>query len=179
MLPERILEFWFQELSPSDWWKKSEDLDSRIASEFSEVYRQAQKGELWSWRSTPEGRLAEIIVLDQFSRNIFRDKPEAFAQDILAVTLSCEAVRNGILKDLPTKQAAFALMPFLHSESKDLQKYGWEQFKNLGDDGFITACESHKNIVDRFGRFPHRNKILERKSTAEELKFLEGPNSSF
>ena len=112
MLPERILEFWFQELSPSDWWKKSEDLDSRIASEFSEVYRQAQKGELWSWRSTPEGRLAEIIVLDQFSRNIFRDKPEAFAQDILAVTLSCEAVRNGILKDLPTKQAAFALMPF-------------------------------------------------------------------
>lgn len=110
---------------------------------------------------------------------MFRNSAQAFAQDILAVTLACEAVSSATLYALPTKQVAFAMMPFLHSESKALQQYGWEQFNRLGDEGFISACESHKKIVDRFARFPHRNRILGRQSTGEELEFLKDPNSSF
>jgi uncharacterized protein (DUF924 family) len=174
-----VLDFWFNELSPKDWWRKDEELDRLIEKRFLNTYTSAAQGELWRWRETDEGRLAELIVLDQFSRNIFRDKPKAFAADTLAVTLAIEAVRVKAHKNLIPDKANFLLMPFMHSESKAIQEFGMELFETHGSENLLKFAIAHKKIIDRFGRYPHRNNILGRKSTSEEIEFLKEPGSSF
>ena len=113
-----VLEFWFNELEPKQWFVKDRDLDAMIEARFSLLVEQARAGELFSWRVTPQGRLAEIILIDQFSRNIFRDKPESFSADPVALVLAQEAIGAGADQRLDVQERAFLYMPFMHSESQ-------------------------------------------------------------
>lgn len=174
-----VYDFWFNELSPQDWWKKDEQLDKEIADRFGATLQQAKACELWSWRATPQGRLAEVIVLDQFSRNIFRDTPEAFAADALALALSQEAIRIGADQELNADEKAFLYMPFMHSESLSIHEQAVALFDQAGMENNYNFELKHKAIIDRFGRYPHRNELLGRDSTAEEIEFLKTPGSSF
>ncbi len=174
-----INHFWFTEIKAENWWKKSAGFDALIRRRFAAVHHEASMGLLCKWRETPEGALAEIIVLDQFSRNMFRDKPEAFAQDPLALVLAQEAVRRGLDQLVPTSQRAFFYLPFEHSEAASMQDESLRLFGTLGDVNTLDFAKRHKAIIDRFGRFPHRNAILGRTSTEAEEKFLQEPGSSF
>jgi uncharacterized protein (DUF924 family) len=126
-----------------------------------------------------EGRLAEIIVLDQFSRNMFRDTPAAFAQDALALVLAQEAVFSGADKLLSETQCSFLYMPFMHSESLVIHELAVELFSKPGLEGNLDFEMRHKVIIEKFGRYPHRNNILQRESTEEEMEFLKLPGSGF
>lgn len=175
-----VLTFWFEELTPKDWFTKSTELDQRIAERFSTVHRAATRCETVSWRSSPTGRLAEIIVLDQFSRNIFRDHPESFAHDGLALALAQEAVALGVDDQLNTAQErSFLYMPYMHSESPVIHETALRLFSHPDLAYNLEFEQQHKDIIDRFGRYPHRNRILGRTSTPEEIAFLQQPGSSF
>ena len=172
-----VLGFWFTELTPAHWFKKDPTLDQQITERFSALYEQAVKGELFHWRDAPEGRLAELIVLDQFSRNMFRDKSDAFTADGIALVLAQEAVRAGAMDYLNEQQQNFLIMPYMHSESLPVHAEAMELRARYGLE--LLWQQKHKDIIERFGRYPHRNGILGRESTAEEIEFLKQPGSSF
>lgn len=174
-----ILDFWFNEKTQPLWFAKSDEFDQLILKNFKNIHQQAAQAELWQWRDTAEGRLAEIIVLDQFSRNLYRDSPKAFAQDALALALAQEAIHLGLDQKLTEDYRKFLYMPFMHSESKIIHEQALKLFQDLGNPINLDFEIKHKVIIDRFGRYPHRNAILGRESTAEEIKFLTQPNSSF
>lgn len=174
-----VLEFWFNELEPKQWFVKDRDLDAMIEARFSLLVEQARAGELFSWRVTPQGRLAEIILIDQFSRNIFRDKPESFSADPVALVLAQEAIGAGADQRLDVQERAFLYMPFMHSESQAIHEQAVVLFDQPGLEYNLEFEYKHKAIIDRFGRYPHRNEILGRKSTEEEIAFLREPGSSF
>jgi uncharacterized protein (DUF924 family) len=178
-MPAHVLRFWFDELSPAQWWRVDPELDRLIRDRFGETHRAAQAGELDAWRDQPEGRLAEIIVLDQFSRNIHRGTPRAFACDAMALALAQEAVRAGADRAFAPAQRAFVYMPYMHSESARVHVQAERLFREMTSPQSLEAELQHKAIIDRFGRYPHRNQILGRVSTDEELAFLEQPGSSF
>jgi uncharacterized protein (DUF924 family) len=175
---QRVLDFWYS-LKPAQWFKKDTDLDNQIRDQFFETWQQAAAGELSPWRNTLEGRLAEIIVLDQFSRNLFRGQATAFARDGMALVLSQEALRHDDYSELSKDRAKFLIMPFMHSESKAIQAQSVKLFKELGEESSLDYAEKHKAIIDQFGRYPHRNQALGRESTASEKEFLKQPGSSF
>ena len=174
-----ILDFWFHADSQLLWFSQSHEFDQSIAQQFMSTHRQATRAELWAWRKTAEGRLAEIIVLDQFSRNLFRDSPQAFAQDSLALALAQEAISLNLDQQLSPEQRAFLYMPFMHSESRLIHEFALKLFQRLGNPTNLEFEKKHKVIIDRFGRYPHRNQILGRESSDEELIFLTQPDSSF
>lgn len=176
---EEVIRFWFEELEPRDWFKKDDELDQHIAKRFMNVHQAAAACELYSWRETPLGRLAEIIVLDQFSRNIHRDLPLAFANDPLALALAQEAIARRAEKELSQTHRIFLYMPFMHSESRYIHEWALELFEANGIQNNLDFEIKHKAIIDRFGRYPHRNAILGRESTGEELAFLKEPGSGF
>lgn len=179
MNPTAVLSFWFEEIDRSSWFKKDTDFDAEILARFGEYHRAATEGELLSWRVSAEGRLAEILVLDQFSRNMFRDTPAAFASDGLALILSQEAVRCCADRDLDASAKAFLYMPYMHSESRLIHRLAVQLFDQPGLEDNLRFEHHHREIIERFGRYPHRNTILGRESTPEELEFLAGPGSSF
>lgn len=174
-----ILQFWFHEISPAQWWKVDPDFDRLIAERFGDMHARADRCELFEWRKEPQGRLAEIIVLDQFSRNIYRGDRLAFASDPLALALSQEAVAAGADRALTPQERAFLYMPYMHSESGVIHKVAEQLFKANGLQGNYDFELKHQAIIDRFGRYPHRNATLGRPSTDEELRFLTLPGSSF
>ncbi len=177
--PGQILHFWFTELTSRQHFAKDTALDEAIRTRFGPALEAAARCELFTWRSAPEGRLAEILVLDQFSRNVWRDTPRAFAQDALALALAQELVASGQDRHLPTAQRAFAYMPYMHSESALIHAQAIELFAQPGMENNLDFERRHKAIIDRFGRYPHRNASLGRQSTPEELVFLSEPGSSF
>ena len=179
MQPQSILHFWFEELTAKQHFVKDAALDETIRARFGDTLEAAAKCELFAWRATASGRLAEIIVLDQFSRNVFRDTPRSFAQDALALVLAQELVSSTQDRKLPTAQRVFAYMPFMHSESALVHVQAVALFTQLGIESNLNFELRHKAIIDRFGRFPHRNAILGRSSSAQELAFLSEPGSSF
>ncbi len=170
-----VLEFWFETLEPAQWYRKSDELDARIKERFESTWHAIVAGEKASWRDVPDGRLAEVIVLDQFSRNMFRGSPLAFAADPLALALAQEAIRGGHDAALDDVRRAFLYMPFMHSESALIHEQAMELFADLPNLDFEIR---HKAQIDRFGRYPHRNAVLGRTSTPEELEWLEH-NSGF
>jgi len=174
-----ILEFWFKEIEPSQWWVKDENFDERLRQRFLDIHKKAANCELYEWRKTSLGALAEIIVLDQFSRNMFRDKPESFAYDSLALALSQSAIASGFDAELPPEKRSFLYMPFMHSESLVIHSVADSLFTKLGNPSAIKFENKHREIIEQFGRYPHRNKILGRVSTVEEEAFLRQPGSSF
>ena len=179
MQPNPILHFWFTELTPKQHFVKDAALDETIRTRFGATLEAAARCELFAWRATPKGRLAEIIVLDQFSRNVYRDTPRAFAQDALALALAQELVASGQDRSLPVEQLRFVFMPYMHSESALIHDQAVALFSQPGLEDNLRFEHAHKAIIDRFGRYPHRNAIVGRNSTAEELAFLSGPRSSF
>src|SRR5690554_4681861 len=177
---KNILDFCFNEAGVEKFFQKSADFDRELTKRFGTVLQQAAAAEFYTWRTSINGRLAEIIVLDQFSRNIYRDSPAAFAQDAMALTLAQEAISAGALDTLKTlEERKFLLMPFMHSESKLIHQQAEKLFKTYTDEQTYGFEMRHKVIIDRFGRYPHRNTILGRQSTAEEIEFLKEPGSSF
>ena len=195
-----ILKFWFGELKegelPADklrkmWWTKDEETDEYIRSNFESGLVRAKGGALRIWENTPKGTLALIILLDQFSRNIHRGTPGAFAQDLLALRIALEGIEKGFDKELHPVERAFFYMPFMHSEDLDMQRKSLQLFGNL-ERLFNSPpelaqllsenrkyAERHYDIIERFGRYPHRNEIQGRESTDEEIEFLKKPGSSF
>lgn len=174
-----VLAFWFNPQHQPLWFKQDDAFDQIIHEQFLELHQEARQAELWSWRKTIQGRLAEIIILDQFSRNLFRNMPNAFAQDAMALALAQEAISLGLDQELPQQQRAFLYMPFMHSESQKIHEQAVELFTDLGNPTNLEFEYKHKAIIDRFGRYPHRNIALGRASTEEELQFLTQPNSHF
>ncbi|WP_448549386.1 DUF924 family protein [Thalassotalea fusca] len=176
---EAVLRFWFQELEPEQWWKKDQCVDRAIEERFGDLHTQAVKGELFSWRHHIRGRLAEVIILDQFSRNIFRDQAQSFAYDGMAIVLAQEAIATGQCSELTPIERSFLYMPYMHSESLPIHEEAAKLFADNGIDANYQFELKHKVIIERFGRYPHRNAILGRESTEAELAFLQQPNSSF
>ena len=176
---QEILKFWFEELEPKQWWVKDLELDQLIIARFSEIHDRASRCELSGWRKDASGRLAEIIVLDQFSRNMFRGSPLSFAYDALALALSQEAISSGTDQRLTPVERNFIYMPFMHSESLQIHEDAVELFRSNGQQGNFDYELKHKAIIERFGRYPHRNKVLGRESTDDEIEFLQQPGSSF
>jgi uncharacterized protein (DUF924 family) len=176
---EQILNFWFVETKPEQRWKVDPAFDETIRRRFAEIHGAANLGELWQWRAHARGRLAEVIILDQFSRNMFRGTGRAFASDALALVLSQVAVAVGHDKALPPEERVFLYMPFEHSESRLVHVEALRLFGSLGLPDFYEYELRHKAIVDRFGRYPHRNEALGRPSTPAELEFLAQPGSRF
>jgi len=174
-----VLHFWFDELDNKARFAKDEALDARMRQRFGAMLQAAAAGELWAWRGTAHGRLAEVIVLDQFSRNIWRGDARSFAQDPQALVLAQELVAGGHDQALTPAQRAFAYMPFMHSESALVHQRAVELFSQPGLDNELAFELRHKAIIDRFGRYPHRNAILGRASTPNEEAFLAEPGSSF
>ena len=176
---EDVLHFWFEEVEPALWWKRDTDFDRQIITRFSALHTNASRCELFTWRTTARGRLAEIIVLDQFARNMFRDSPLAFTNDALALALAQEAITTGADQPLSPVERSFLYMPFMHSESLIIHEQAVILFENNGIAENLDFEFKHKRIIERFGRYPHRNKVLNRDSTAEELDFLKEPGSGF
>jgi uncharacterized protein (DUF924 family) len=176
---DEILRFWFETLKPKDWYRKNPSIDAEIRTRFGGVYAALENGVPESWLTTPEGWLAAIIVLDQFPRNMFRDDPRAFATDAQALALAKRAIAEGIDMQLSPEQRAFIYLPFQHVEDAADQARSVELFTALGNPNNLDFALRHKAVIDRFGRFPHRNAILGRASTEEEAAFLQEPGSSF
>ncbi|RUO55520.1 DUF924 family protein [Pseudidiomarina homiensis] len=187
MRPNDVLQFWFDELTPADWFAKSDALDGQIMSRFSSLLSACAAGECWQWREADAagkgtgglGRLAEILVLDQFSRNVYRDDARAFAQDPMALALAQEAVALGVDSSMSAQQRAFLYMPYMHSESLVVHDEAMRLFNQPGLETNYEFEIKHREIIERFGRYPHRNALLGRASTSAELEFLQQPGSSF
>ena len=174
-----VIQFWFEDIEPRQQFTKDLEFDESIRTKFGETYQLATQGLLYAWREHPLDALAEILVLDQFSRNMFRNTPKAFEADTVALVLAQEAIRKKFDKELNNSKKAFFYMPFMHSESKEIHDIALFLFDQPGLEDSFNFEIKHKAIIDRFGRYPHRNEILGRESTADELKFLSQPGSSF
>jgi uncharacterized protein (DUF924 family) len=153
--------------------------DDLIRQRFLGLLQRGAAGELYEWRATAHGRLAEVIVLDQFSRNVYRGTSQAFAQDPMALALAQEAVAAGALTTLDPTERSFLLLPYMHSESRQIHVVAEALYREFAPAGNYDFELKHKAIVDRFGRYPHRNEVLGRASTPDEIEFLKQPGSRF
>ena len=176
---EEVLEFWFDDLSPGDWFGGDEAVDSHIRERFQELHEALREQVPEIWRSSARGCLAAVIVLDQFPRNMYRDTSRAFAADGAALSLAKEALMRGFDRELSIDERKFLYLPFEHSENPAEQARSIELFGTLENELDLYYARRHKEIIDRFGRFPHRNAVLGRISSPEEIEFIKEPGSSF
>jgi uncharacterized protein (DUF924 family) len=183
-----VLEFWFGAPDSPEfgrsrkcWWEKSADFDALVRDRFLETYENAVAGKLEAWRSRPLAALALVVTLDQFPRNMFRGTTRAFATDPLALAVARGMIASGFDAALLPLQRAFVYLPFEHAEDLDAQREALRRFERLGSEtsGAMTYAMLHYAVISRFGRFPHRNAVLGRESTPDELAFLSQPGSSF
>lgn len=174
-----LLTFWFEERTRKRWFDPDPAFDQEVRERFGALLGEAANGALKSWESTAEGALALCILLDQLPRNIHRGTPDAFAYDARARAVAERALARGYDKSLPVPHRMFLYLPFEHSENLDDQERSVQLFTDMGDPEGLRYAERHRDIVARFGRFPHRNKILGRTTTPEEEAFLQEPLSSF
>ena len=180
-----ILDFWFGTLDEhgcaskehqARWWKKDAAFDDEIRRRFADLHQAIRRGEHDDWLLEPRGRLAQVIALDQFPRNMFRGTAEMFASDAQALRIAVDGIERGDDRALPQDHRSFFYMPLMHSEDLAMQDRAVVMFAALGS---VKYAEMHRDIIRRFGRFPHRNRILGRESSPEELEFLAQPGSSF
>lgn len=172
MQAKDILDFWFSPEVSQNWFNRSDELDARIRLKFTEAHAKADAGELDSWLDTPQGALAVIILLDQFSRNMFRGSPKSFASDKKALKIAKDALAKGFDKSLNDQEKQFLYLPFMHSENMADQDQSVALYEKLGNATALDFAHQHRDIIAKFGRYPHRNAVLARASTAEELEFL-------
>lgn len=174
---DEVLEFWFAD--PARWWKKDPAFDAEIRDRFGALHAAIERDEHEAWRRTARGALAYVIVLDQFSRNMFRGTARMFASDARALDAARAAIAGGLDRELSDDERGFLCMPFMHSEQLADQERSMELFGAFAAPSQLKFAEQHRDIVKRFGRFPHRNELLGRASTPEEIAFLAQPGSSF
>jgi len=174
-----IIHFWYTQIPPRSWFIKDQAFDTMLKRTFGHTHQCAAAGELAHWRQKPLGQLAEIIVLDQFSRNLFRDSPKAFAYDGQALVLAQTAIAHGADLGLAPMHKCFMYMPLMHSESALIHQQAVMLFNQPGLENNYTYELKHQAVIGRFGRYPHRNGILKRPSTPEEVVFLSEPGSGF
>ena len=167
-----VIDFWFEELSPNQWFEKDLNLDLRMQERFITLHTSVVAGECSSWRNEPMGRFTEILVIDQFSRNIYRDDPRAFIYDPMALALAQEAIRGDYHRNFAPKFKQFLYMPYMHSESNMIHNSAMLLFSEPGLEESFDFELKHKSIIERFGRYPYRNEILGRTSTPAEIEFL-------
>ena len=177
-MQHEVLAFWFDEVGASRWFTPDPALDAIVRERFGPLHARAVAGELPHWRRSATGRLAEVIVLDQFSRNLHRGTAAAFAADGMALVLAQEAIAAGCDAQLPRAQRMFFYLPYMHSESAAIHALAVPLFESIGGQTLEFELR-HKAIIDRFGRYPHRNAMLGRDSTAAERAFLATPGSAF
>ncbi len=170
--PRDVLDFWFA-AGEAKWWTKSDAFDADIAKRFGVTYAEALAGKLEDWINEPQGALALVIVLDQFSRNLYRNDHRAWAQDAKALALTREVIRRHFDVELPVGVRNWIYMPFMHSEDLACQQEGLTYFARLDQPETMKFAEEHIDIIKRFGRFPHRNAVLGRVSTPQEQSFLD------
>ena len=176
---DEVLAFWFEELSADDWFGGGDEVDDRIRERFLPLHEALRNEVPAGWRATARGILAAVIALDQFPRNLYRGDRRAFATDPTALALATDAVERGLDREMSKDERQFLYLPFEHSEDREVQARSVELFASLDDEDTLGYAVRHKEIIDRFGRFPHRNEALGRESTPEELAFLTEPDSSF
>ena len=174
-----VLDFWFVELPRQQWFAGGAALDELVRARFLPVHEIVAAEPEDALLADADTALAAVIVLDQFSRNMFRGTPSAFASDTKSLAIAEAAIAKGLMAALNRDELLFLYLPFEHSENADAQARSVELISALGDPELTGYAQAHKDIIDRFGRFPHRNVILGRTSTAEEMEFLKGPGSSF
>jgi uncharacterized protein (DUF924 family) len=167
----QILRYWFEELQPAAWFRRDDGVDATIRERFGTLYEQLAQIRP-EQLATPLECIAAVIVLDQFPRNMFRGSPRAFATDALALSIAQQAIAAGLDRQLTQQQRLFLYMPFQHSEDRAVHVRSIELFTQLGLADNLDYAHRHKNIIDRFGRFPHRNAVLGRESTTAELQFV-------
>ncbi len=167
-----VIKFWFEDHDKEDWFGGKPEFDAALAEAFADTHGPVAKGEAWSWRATTDGRLAEIIVLDQFSRQLHRGRPEAFAQDRMALALAQEFVLRGLDQDLPADRRMFVYLPYMHSESLVIHEEAMRLYTALGDEDALDYERKHQAAIARFGRYPMRNAALGRTSTPEEAAYI-------
>ncbi len=183
-----ILHFWFTDpdgtvgKNRKVWFSKDPEFDAAVRDRFLAAYHQAAAGELDSWQQTASGCLALILLLDQFPRNMFRGQPASFATDEKALAVAHGAIAQGFDRTLPLIQRWFVYLPFMHSEDLDIQRQSVELFRQFAEDPETQSSYpyaiKHLEVIQRFGRFPHRNVILGRENTPQETEFLKQPGSS-
>jgi uncharacterized protein (DUF924 family) len=181
-LPEQardLLTFWFEELTPEQWFRKDAAVDAAVRQRFGELYERLARNGGEAWAASPEGALAAVIGLDQLPRNLFRGEPRAFASDGAALALAERAIARGLDQSLAPRQRMMLYMPFQHSEDPAVQARSEALFADVGDPQALAFARRHREVIARFGRFPHRNAILGRVSTPEEREFLSQPGSAF
>jgi uncharacterized protein (DUF924 family) len=177
---QEVLDFWFVECSPPDWFKKDPAFDALILKRFGETFESALAGDLGAWLETPAGCLALILVLDQFPRNMYRDTPKGFSGDAKALEISDRCRERGYVDQAADERwRHFMLIPMMHSEDIAVQEASLPLFERHTSERVVEYAIRHRDIIKRFGRYPHRNIILGRQSTEEELRFLASPGSSF
>ena len=172
MIFKDVLNFCFESITPDMWWKKDATFDRQIADQFLALHHKTKSALLSCWRESAEGALAEIIILDQFSRNIYRDQPESFQNDGMALALAQEAIRRNLNGQLSPEHKIFMYLPFMHSESYMIHETALELFAEPGLEENLNFEKAHAQIIKQFGRYPHRNRILGRPSTKQELAYL-------
>ncbi|MBB4067186.1 DUF924 family protein [Gellertiella hungarica] len=179
MRPEDVLDYWFGRLSFEQWFRSTPDMDMEIAARFRDLHLSLARRCDGRWREEAAAMLAAVIVFDQFPRNIYRGTPLAFATDCLALALAEEAVERQLDHAVPREHRAFFYLPFEHSEDLRNQDRSVSLFEALGDPVYLDYAERHRDVIRRFGRFPHRNPILMRTSTEEEKAYLATPGAGF
>ena len=176
---EQVLAYWYSELSSKDWFVKNEVVDQAIAERFKGLHERLAHEARGGGYDTGHDALAAVIVLDQFPRNMYRGSPRSFASDAQALAISAAAIEDGLDKGLSIGERQFLYMPHMHSEDAAVQARCVRLFGSFNNDQLLDFAVRHKQIIDRFGRFPHRNEVLGRQSTPEELAFLQEPGSVF
>ncbi|NDV87384.1 DUF924 family protein [Aurantimonas aggregata] len=169
--PQTIVDFW-REAGPDRWFSKDDAFDAEIRNRFGDIYEQAARGELESWRDDATGSLALVILLDQFPRNMFRGTPRAFATDEKALAIAREALARGDAHTVGDDINQFLAVPLMHAEDLAAQEECIEWMNEIGDEKNVAFAKDHRDIIARFGRFPHRNPVLDRETTPEEQAFL-------
>jgi len=170
--PEEIIQFWYSEPMNKHWFKSTPQIDTLISEKYEALWRKARKGRLGVWKDSAEACLALIILFDQFPLNMFRGKPESFATEARSIQLTLHAIEQAYGKEIPQSQLSFMYMPLMHSESMQHQNLSVEIFKQAGLNDNVRFAKHHRNIIEQFGRFPHRNAILGRESTQAEIDYL-------
>ena len=175
----KVLNFWFHDSDPKDWFKKDKDFDKHIKNQFVDLIKDAVLGYNNDWKRSLEGSLALIILTDQFTRNVFRGTPRSFSGDVVALDTCLFCLDEFDFSQQTIEKSHFTLIPLMHSENLKIQEMSLPLFRKYTTRKVYQYALKHKNIIAKFGRFPHRNATLGRMSTVTEIKFLKNPGSSF
>ena len=173
-----VLRFWFEDLTPAQWWRTDPQLDAEVRARFGDLHARLAAEVEPGWLATPQTALAAVLVLDQFSRNLYRGDARAFAQDAAARRVADAAIAGGFDQAFEAKRRAFFYLPFMHAEDPEAQVRCVELYEAMGDENHVRHAREHKAVIDRFGRFPKRNAAMGRASTDEERDYIAGSNGA-